>query len=457
MFCVHVWGQTVTVTQVLAGDNTLTPTTGTVMVTDPASGTDESSAMIGFYPIDSASSGAIQVENTIFSTNAGHPLPQVVYGGTTTAYNAVPFVAFKVKSTFTTTKRVFIAYKTTGGSYLANFPLNADGGYGIGTYVSLPANSETLVKVALKDICSTATTSTCYTNFNSFVLGNLSTIVSTYQFFYVYYVDPQTNPTYNPSPYSTTVDTTGGTYPGVLVKVSFSSQVPTPQPILSTINLARGDTQLTLNYTTGFSNLGDGGPWRTLVLKVNSTTTEGDNIFDAVGGSLVSQCTADGVPGDLLSTAVCYQLYPYLQNGALTVSNLTNDQTYLLTVGHVSKFKFVTTLPTNGSGRPQEIQAFIKEQSCFFLSAGFGDRHYILDYMRNFRDTFLLKNTLGKLFVNFYYNFAPQYTPYIYENPSIAFLMRIVGYGLYYFLNAWMVILSAITALFTFFKFKKFL
>lgn len=448
----HSWGQAVTVTQVLAGDSLLTPSTGTVMVTDPATDDEESTAMVAYYPIASTSVSAVQWESTIFSTNVGHPVPVVIFNGGSNAYDLVPFIAFKVKSTFTTSMRIFVAYKPSGGGTNYNIAklIQGDGG---STYNTVGANSEITVRVALSDVCGVSTSSCYNTEFNNFVNGSTATIVSSSQLFYVHYVDPISNP--NPTP-GTAVDPAA--LSGVYVKARFSSQLPTPQPTLSSLNLARGDTQLTINYSTGFSNLqADAGPWRTLALKVISTITDGNNLFNSVGGGLVGACTSDGVPGDLLPTAVCYQLYPYAQNGSLTVSNLTNNVTYLLSVAHVSKFKFVTTIPTNGSGRPQEIQAFIKEQNCFFLSAGFGDHHYVLDYMRTFRDTVLLKNTVGKLFVNYYYDFAPQYTPYIYQNPPIAALMRGLGYGLYYFLNAWMVILSAITAFFAFIRFKKLL
>lgn len=458
LFSTLSWGQAVTITQVSAGDNVLTPSTGTQMVTDLSTSDEESGALAAYYPIDSASTAAIEIKNTIFSTNTGHPLPQVVYnaGSVAAGYAATPFIAFKIKNTFTTIKRVFVAFKKNGGSttdYVVMSPLNAELGYGVGSYVNVPAG-ETVVRVALKDVCSVSTSS-CYTSFNSFVGGSLSTIAGVSQLFYVYYVDPVTNPTYSPNP-NVPVDTTSDSYPGFYTKINFSNQIPTPKPALTTLNLARGDTQLTINYSTNYFS-GDGGSWKTLMLKVITTITDGDNIFDAIGGALVGPCTADGVPGDLNANQICYQLYPYQQNGSLTVSNLTNDTTYLLTVAHVSKFKFVTAVPTNGSGRPQEIQAFIKEQSCFFLSAGFGDRHFVLDYLRGFRDSVLLKNKLGKAMVNFYYQIAPQYTPYIYGNPLIAFLMRFVGYSFYYFLNTWLVVFSAMTALFAFVRFKKFL
>ena len=45
---------------------------------------------------------------------------------------------------------------------------------------------------------------------------------------------------------------------------------------------------------------------------------------------------------------------------------------------------------------PESIINFLDKESCYFVSAGFKDSHYVLDYFRWFRDHVLLKFSLGK-------------------------------------------------------------
>lgn len=448
----NAFAQTSTILQILAGDSVLNPSTGLATFTDnggsgDADGSSETDAMVGYYPIDVSSGTGIHAESTIFSTSAGHPLPRVNRQGGTNAvmYSNNPFINFRFKHTYTTVKRVYVFWKPSSGDYIRVQPLNYDT-LGDSYYVSASPNTETNILIKLQDVC-TVSTSGCYAEFNALLdTGSSSEIVQASQMFYLYVVD-------SPTTSNTTMNPANNTIEGSLfVKLRFSSTVPTPAPTLNSLNLARGDTQLTVNYSTSINTSADGLPAYTMVLKTISTVTDGSTFFDANGGALVGPCI-----GDVGANATCYILNPYQQNGSITVSNLTNNVTYLLTPAHVSKFKFVSRIPTNGTGRPQEIQAFIKEQNCFFLSAGFGDHHFVLDYMRNFRDSVLLKYRLGKFLVNFYYQTAPQYTPYIYNSPFVASLMRILGYSLYYCLNLWLVLFSAMTALLAFVRFKKFL
>ena len=50
---------------------------------------------------------------------------------------------------------------------------------------------------------------------------------------------------------------------------------------------------------------------------------------------------------------------------------------------------------------------------CFIATAVYGYHNYKLEIFRNFRDRILLKNKLGKIFVQFYYRVSPNIANYI--------------------------------------------
>jgi hypothetical protein len=50
---------------------------------------------------------------------------------------------------------------------------------------------------------------------------------------------------------------------------------------------------------------------------------------------------------------------------------------------------------------------------CFIATAVYGSQSYKLEIFRNFRDNILLKNKLGKIFVQFYYRVSPKIANYI--------------------------------------------
>jgi hypothetical protein len=45
---------------------------------------------------------------------------------------------------------------------------------------------------------------------------------------------------------------------------------------------------------------------------------------------------------------------------------------------------------------------------CFIATAVYGSQSYKLKIFRNFRDYILIRNKIGKLFVQFYYNISPK-------------------------------------------------
>ena len=115
---------------------------------------------------------------------------------------------------------------------------------------------------------------------------------------------------------------------------------------------------------------------------------------------------------------------------------LSNATLYHVTLGYVDKWQFVTKLPVSKSETPESIINFLEKESCYFISAGFKESHYVLDYFRWFRDNVLLKFSLGKAFVNVYYETAPHYAlKYIYPSETLSFLIRTFSYILYFFMT----------------------
>jgi hypothetical protein len=133
--------------------------------------------------------------------------------------------------------------------------------------------------------------------------------------------------------------------------------------------------------------------------------------------------------------------------GTISAYNLVNGNTYNLAVVLANKYLFTTKIGSTQTGTPQEIEVFLKEQQCYFLSAGFQDHHFVLNYFRQFRDEVLNLSSPGRFLVNFYYETAPQYTHYIFNNPNIALFFRGLGHGLYWIFNSILCLMSLISAL----------
>jgi tetratricopeptide (TPR) repeat protein len=66
------------------------------------------------------------------------------------------------------------------------------------------------------------------------------------------------------------------------------------------------------------------------------------------------------------------------------------------------------------------------DSSCFIATAVYStSSHPDLDTFRQFRDTKLLTNQLGRMFVRWYYINAPKFTPYIDKNSSLKSFLKL--------------------------------
>ncbi len=122
-------------------------------------------------------------------------------------------------------------------------------------------------------------------------------------------------------------------------------------------------------------------------------------------------------------------------SGSFEAKNLTNNRTYNISFAVRDYYGFYTPLSSTLSATPLDIAEFLEKNQCYFISAGFMEQHYVLNYFRYIRDHYLLKVKLGQSFVEFYYKTAPQYVPYIIEHPFIQALIRVVAYSVYFVLN----------------------
>ncbi len=117
--------------------------------------------------------------------------------------------------------------------------------------------------------------------------------------------------------------------------------------------------------------------------------------------------------------------------GDANVKNLTNGHCYAIRLLYVDKFGFASRMSQSLIESPQEILSLLQKDQCYLLTAGFGRRHFVIDFFRNFRDRVLLSFSLGKALVSTYYATAPAYAPLILKSPMLAYSVRGVAYLLY--------------------------
>ncbi len=98
--------------------------------------------------------------------------------------------------------------------------------------------------------------------------------------------------------------------------------------------------------------------------------------------------------------------------------------TYTVRVEIIDSFgnRAIGTLDAN-------IQKCSGSSECFIATAVFGSGSAPqVETLRDFRDTFLLKNSAGRLFVSFYYNHSPRAAEFISKNSIICTFSRILLY-----------------------------
>jgi hypothetical protein len=124
-------------------------------------------------------------------------------------------------------------------------------------------------------------------------------------------------------------------------------------------------------------------------------------------------------------------------DGQVKITGLTNDTCVNIRLITCDKFSFCTRASRELEETPETIEALLKKQACFLLTAGFGGEHPIVNFFRAFRDQVLSKYSSGRSFIDIYYALAPQYAPYILNSPKLSALIRGLAYILYGAIKFW--------------------
>lgn len=221
---------------------------------------------------------------------------------------------------------------------------------------------------------------------------------------------------------------------GIYFNVFMSNRIYKDETLRITINSSKpGDKRIILDYTST-ATLSSNYAKAVKVFKHNSDPSASNMPigFNGYSGALLAQD------------------FPYAQNGNLTVTGLSNSQEAILSVVFLDKFNFVTTVSQEVKQTPLEIQELLKKNSCFLLTAGFGEDHYVIDYFRNFRDQILASTYIGRSFIHFYYDVAPKYALIIYQHEGIRALIRGFAYTLYFIFNFYYIFVGLFVGIFAY-------
>jgi hypothetical protein len=147
----------------------------------------------------------------------------------------------------------------------------------------------------------------------------------------------------------------------------------------------------------------------------HSTFTLSGGISGSINYDAASR-TGYFTPLGLLSSSTTYTAVVSSDVRDLNGDSLAQSYSWTFTTG--------TALPAN-SGSPAAA-AGGGGGGCFIATAAFGsplEKH--VSILRNFRDTHLLTNTPGRMFVAFYYRHSPPIANYISESGILRFIVRV--------------------------------
>ncbi|MFN8371200.1 MAG: CFI-box-CTERM domain-containing protein [Bacteriovoracaceae bacterium] len=342
-----------------------------------------------------------------------HSLPRItpqVSGTPSDIYADNPRIRFTITTDNSAKNYLYVAAKDSSGTYKIMQLLDINGVSG--NYVDVNPSESYYVEFTVKSLCERGT---CSSTLGSYSTGSNNLNIS--QLIYYFTADETlvVGDTASPTTF------TDGNYAKI-----FMSDVISTTPV-SFQSLRRGDTLAIANFSgsTNQGNIGEGVyKILTFIYSGGTTPTTAVNLDEALdyGGT--------------------FRFYEAQKEGDFKITQLVNGNHYEIGLGMVNKFKFVSTITTPKLVTPEKIEAFINKQSCYLFSAGFQSDHYVLTYLRYIRDSYLLTNKIGKIFVGWYYQTAPKLTHYIYNSETLSFLVRAVGYFFYYTLNYFFLILS---------------
>ncbi len=134
-------------------------------------------------------------------------------------------------------------------------------------------------------------------------------------------------------------------------------------------------------------------------------------------------------------TQMIYHINAPEREGRIVLSPLKNDTEYYILPLIRNKYQFTSLPPNARFERPIALEEILTKEQCYILSAGFQEKHFIIDYFRFLRDYILMPFPLGRGLVDLYYRTAPKYASIIYRDPLLGFLVRIGAYLLFFTIN----------------------
>lgn len=231
---------------------------------------------------------------------------------------------------------------------------------------------------------------------------------------------------------------------GYYLIFNFSNLYPSSAPTIK--KAYQGDESISFRYTGSYSDSTDG-------------------FYAGMIGILNKGCAA-GAPSparyatvrgdsDYSFTNKDYDDYG-ATSGEYVFRNLENGSTYDGGIMTWNKFGFSSDIAYNTEcTKAEEIQVLLEENQCYLLTAGFGRSHIVIDYFRMIRDQYLAKTFIGKMFINFYYTSAPQFTDMILKTPALAAVIRGFAWSLYFILNNILLFMASLLAFLSPFAYKR--
>ncbi|MBC7537592.1 MAG: hypothetical protein H7281_02130 [Bacteriovorax sp.] len=296
----------------------------------------------------------------------------------------------------------------------------------------------TTFNLLLKDICAVNTTA-C----TNLAVGSATLVSGQVAKVYFFISTNSAHADNDPVVLTTAGDGDGGVF--FQVKLSNKVYKSIDSSISLSTPLTKGDGRVIANYT--------------VTNPISSDAFDHVAVFMHAKAASVAALPVDPAPHLAVGDPALYiGIYPDAQlidysystsqsDPAITINSFgygkpaINGTSYLLSIGLMDKYKFVTNLSNAGVGTPTQIQELLKKQACYLLTAGFGEEHYIINYFRSYRDHILANSWLGRKFIKVYYRSAPHYAMIIYKSEWMRFVIRSAAYTLYFLFNFYWVVL----------------
>ena len=223
-----------------------------------------------------------------------------------------------------------------------------------------------------------------------------------------------------------TLDSSDGQLSEALVlKVKLARKLPSlnTQTRLLRCEVFAGDTQAFIDYNAkGLSLIQDE------VAAVHTVVYPGpEQAANYCDTQLNSACNQICGATQSCTTERLKEARGHLSKG-VTVTGLENGQEIHVSACVENKWGFCSLFPASLAVTPKELEAFLKEQSCFFFSAGFGREHPVIEDLKWFRDHVLAQYSWGQRGIAWYYSVGPKYAGWVAQKPALRAVVRGLGH-----------------------------